>query len=160
MFTRPITIRQAIATDVPFLQAMIWQALLASPNFLAYRGVETIQQAEEQYWSNWTVHSDPAFVAVDVTGQKLGAIVLKPNGRDGSIGGWWIGIGVEAGARGQGVGQLLMEQAIAFARENGANYVGLFVDPTNTRAIALYQRVGFVQIGEREQVIEMRINLH
>jgi len=43
-FTKPITIKRATAGDVPFLQAMIWQALLASPLFLAYHSVETIQQ--------------------------------------------------------------------------------------------------------------------
>ncbi len=139
---------------------MIWQALLASPTFLAHRGVETIRQVEEQYWGSWTELGDPAFVALDATGQKLGAIVLKPNDRHEPISGWWIGIGVEAGVRGRGVGQQLIEQAIAFARENGANHVSLLVDPTNTRAIALYQRVGFVQVGELDQVIEMRINSH
>jgi len=47
----------------------------------------------------------------------------------------------------------------SFAREKGARYVNLFVDPTNRRAIALYHRVGFVEVDERDQVIEMRINL-
>src|SRR5262249_31110194 len=146
MFTRPITIRRATTADVPFLQAMIWQALLASPNVLAHHGLETIQQSEERYWSSWTEQSDPAFVAVDATGQRLGAIVLKPNDTNEPVSGWQFGIGVEGQVRGQGVGQQLIERVIALAREKGAGHVNLLVDPSNTRAIALYQRMGFVQV--------------
>jgi ribosomal protein S18 acetylase RimI-like enzyme len=102
---------------------------------------------------------DPAFVALDVSGKKLGAITLKPNGEDEPVQGWRIGIAVEPQARGHRVGQHLLERAIAFAREKGAHYVNLFVDPTNRRAIALYHRVGFVEVDERDQLIEMRINL-
>ena len=160
MLTNPITIRHATTTDIPFLQAMIWQAMLASPTFLAHHGIETIQQAEEQYWSNWTEYGNPAFVAIDATGQKVGAITLKPNDTHEPISGWRIGIGVEAQVRGQGIGQRLIERVIAFAREQGTSYINLRVDPTNTRALALYQRTGFVRVGERDdQVIEMRIDL-
>jgi len=155
-----MTVRRAIDADVPFLQAMIWQALLASPIFLAHYGIETVRQAEEQYWNSWTEDSDPAFVALDATGYKLGAITLKPHERDEPISGWRIGIGVEARMRGQGVGQRLIEQAMTFARGNGASSINLLVDPTNTRAISLYQRIGFVQTGERDEMIEMQINLH
>ena len=155
----PITIKEATAEDIPFLQAMIWQAMLASPTFVAHYGVETLQHLEEEYWRNWEAHPDPAFVALDATGQKLGAITVKPNGADEPVQGWRIGIAVAAHARGQGLGQRLLERAIAFAREKGADYVNLFVDPANTRAIALYRRMGFVEAGERDQVIEMRIDL-
>ncbi|MDQ2715085.1 MAG: hypothetical protein M3Z08_09275 [Chloroflexota bacterium] len=47
---------------------------------------------------------------------------------------------------------ILLFQGYAF-------YVNLFVDPTNTRAIALYRRVGFIESGEQDQMLEMRIDL-
>ncbi len=159
MVTEPILIKEATAEDIPFLQAMIWEAMFASPIFVAHYGVETLQHLEEEYWSRWEEQPDPAFVALDVSGQKLGAITLKPNREDESVQGWRIGIAVEPQARGHQVGRRLLEQAIAFGWEKGAHYVNLFVDPTNRRAIALYHRVGFVEVGERDQVIEMRINL-
>jgi ribosomal protein S18 acetylase RimI-like enzyme len=159
MITEPLLIKEATTEDVPFLQAMIWEAMLASPIFVAHYGVETLQHLEEEYWSRWQEQPDPAFVAVDARGQKLGAITLKPNGEDEPVQGWRIGIAVEPQARGHRVGQHLLERAIAFAREKGARYVNLFVDPTNRRAIALYHRVGFVEVDERDQLIEMRINL-
>jgi ribosomal protein S18 acetylase RimI-like enzyme len=159
MVTQPILIKEATVEDVPFLKAMIWEAILASPIFVAHHGVEILQQMEKEYWSRWEEQPDPAFVAIDASGQKVGAITVKPNGEDEPIQGWRIGIAVVAQARGHGVGRHLLERAIAFARDKEAHYINLFVDPTNRRAIALYQRVGFVEIDERDQIIEMRINL-
>ena len=159
MLTGPITVREATAEDIPFMRAMIWEAILASPNFLTLHGVENMQQHEEHYWNRWTEHPDPAFVALDVSGRKLGAITVKPNDQDEPVSGWRIGIGVEAEVRGQGVGQRLLERAMAFAGGKEAAYVNLFVDPTNTAAIALYRRVGFVEVGEEDTLVEMRIIL-
>ncbi len=42
---------------------------------------------------------------------------------------------------------------------SGAAYVNCLVDPTNTRAIALYQGTGFIAAGMRDALIEMRINV-
>ena len=159
MLSEPITVRQATVEDIPFLRIMIWDAILASPAQLARYGLETMQQLENQYWSNWakSMSPDPSFVAVDASGRKLGAITVKPNDTNNPVQGWRIGIGVDKSARGYGVGKLLMERAIAFAREQKALYVTLFVDPTNASAIRLYQRVGFIEVGEKYGLIEMRI---
>ena len=157
MLAEPITVREATTEDIPFLRAMIWEAILASPAVIAQPGLETMHQLEEHYWSEWTKHPDPAFVAIDATRRKLGAITIKPNDTDQSVSGWRIGIGVEADARGHRVGQCLLERAIAFARSKGAVYVNLLVDPTNRSAIALYRRTGFVEAGEHDYLLEMRI---
>jgi len=117
MGREPIIIRESTAEDIPFLQAMIWEAILASLT----HGVEAFQQREEQYWRRWKDYPDPAFIALDTTGQKLGAINMRPNGTDEPGHGWRIGIAVKAQARGQGIGQRLIERAIAFAREKGAS---------------------------------------
>src|SRR5205085_6781737 len=98
-------------------------------------------------------------VALNAIGDKLGAITLKPNDTDEPVSGWRVGIGVDVHARGQGVGYHLMKRAIAFAREKSAKYINLFVDPVNVQAIALYRRVGFVEIAEKDQLIEMHIDL-
>jgi GNAT superfamily N-acetyltransferase len=156
----PITVRKATAEDIPFMQAMIWEAILASPTFVAQHGAETLQQYEKHYWSRWAERPDPAFVALDAIGHKLGALTLKPNDTDEPISGWRLGIGVDVHARGQGVGYHLMEQAITFAREKSAQYINLFVDPMNIQAIALYRRVGFVEIAEKDFLIEMRMDLN
>ena len=136
----------------------IWEALLASPDFLSHLGVEAVQRHEEQYWSGWTAHSDPAFIALDGNGRKLGAILLKPSDPGQPAAGWRLSMGLEADVRGQGIGQRLIERVVEFARADGKRYVNLLVDPTNIRAIALYRRRGFVDVGMHDNVIEMRLS--
>ncbi len=154
-----VILREATVDDIPFLRGMIWEAILASPTLLNQLGVAAVQQHEERYWNEWPQHPDPAFVALDTNGHLLGALLLQPNETSTPVQGWRMGIGVEAEVRGQGVGRHLVERAIEFARTVGAAYLNLFVDPTNTRAIALYQHTGFVATGTRDALIEMRINL-
>jgi ribosomal protein S18 acetylase RimI-like enzyme len=45
--------------------------------------------------------------------------------------------------RGHGLGRALMERAIAFARDNGADYMDLGTGETDTAARALYESLGF-----------------
>src|SRR5271165_4412740 len=116
MLSEPITVRQATIEDIPFLRAMIREALLASPTFLTHQDEAALQAAEEQGWQQWREHPSPAFVAIDATGRKLGAITLRTP-ESATVPGWQIGIGVEADARGHGIGQRLVEQAISYARE-------------------------------------------
>jgi hypothetical protein len=48
MTSKPITIREATTEDIAFLQAMIWEVILASLILLAHSGVEALQQMEDQ----------------------------------------------------------------------------------------------------------------
>jgi len=58
-----------------------------------------------------------------------------------------LGMLVEEGWRGRGIGTRLMEAGIAWARVNGAHKVTLTVWPHNRSAIALYRKFGFVEEG-------------
>jgi ribosomal protein S18 acetylase RimI-like enzyme len=150
-------IREAEPNDVTFLRKMMWEAITASPALIKRLGMETIQQREVGYWQGWSEQPDPAFIAVDANGQDIGAIVLQPD--DGLQRAWRIGIGVASESRGQGVGKRLIERAIAFAKTDGVASVTLSVDPGNTRAMALYEKMGFVRTGSRNSMIEMRFDL-
>jgi ribosomal protein S18 acetylase RimI-like enzyme len=86
--------------------------------------------------------------------------MLRPNETEEPVRSWLLfAIAVEANARSQGVRRCLIEHVIAFAKTTEAEYVNLLVDPTNPRALALYQRLGFVERGEKDQVIEMRLHI-
>lgn len=56
---------------------------------------------------------------------------------------------VDAQRRGQGHGRRLLNRLIDVARWHRAERVFLEVRPSNTRAIALYHRAGFCEIGNR-----------
>lgn len=54
---------------------------------------------------------------------------------------------VAPGWRGRGIGTRLVKEGIGWARENGAERIGLDVFPDNAAAIALYEKLGFRRIG-------------
>ncbi len=49
--------------------------------------------------------------------------------------------------RGKGLGTQAIKQALAECRQAGANTVRLEVTPTNARALKLYERLGFKNLG-------------
>jgi len=58
-----------------------------------------------------------------------------------------LGMIVEQGWRGQGIGTQLLEAGISWGSEHGAHKVTLTVWPHNRSAIALYRKFGFVEEG-------------
>jgi [ribosomal protein S18]-alanine N-acetyltransferase len=58
-------------------------------------------------------------------------------------------IAVEAASRGKGVGRALLRENVRQASNVGARAMFLEVDKDNAPALALYERLGFVQVGER-----------
>jgi [ribosomal protein S18]-alanine N-acetyltransferase len=152
----PITIREATAADVAFLQAMLWEAILASPSLIRAMGLEQLQEVEDQYWGSWANKQDPAFIAVDADGKSVGMILLKRN-LDEAVASWRLGIAVAPERRGQGIGRLLLRAAATFVRARAGTYLNLLVDPENAPAMALYRQEGFQEMGEVNHLIEMRI---
>ena len=61
-----------------------------------------------------------------------------------------LNISVRRDLHGHGVGRMQLDKAVAVARENGMQSVLLEVRPSNHRALAVYQRYGFAQIGQRK----------
>jgi ribosomal-protein-alanine N-acetyltransferase len=52
--------------------------------------------------------------------------------------------------QGQGLGRFLLNQSVACSRGLGMESMLLEVRPSNTRALELYERYGFEQIGRRK----------
>jgi RimJ/RimL family protein N-acetyltransferase len=65
--------------------------------------------------------------------------------------GWRLGMGVLPAVRGRGVGRRLAEAAIAAAKAQGAERIELEVFASNTRAIALYEKLGFLREGVKRR---------
>ena len=61
-----------------------------------------------------------------------------------------LDVAVAGERQGTGLGRYLLDTLCARAREMGAESVLLEVRPSNERALAVYQRYGFAEIGRRK----------
>lgn len=82
-----------------------------------------------------SVHSAMALL----DGAAVGSNYLSTYDDVGGVG----PITVDPGVQGDGIGRQLMEDILAFARNNGIEQVRLMQDSFNMRSLALYSRLGF-----------------
>jgi ribosomal-protein-alanine N-acetyltransferase len=61
-----------------------------------------------------------------------------------------LNISVRRDLHGRGIGRMQLDKVVALAKEKGMKSVLLEVRPSNPRALAIYLRYGFVQIGRRK----------
>lgn len=61
-----------------------------------------------------------------------------------------LNISVRRDLHGKGIGRMQLDKVADVAREKGMHSILLEVRPSNVRALAVYQRYGFVQIGVRK----------
>lgn len=95
----------------------------------------------QEIFENYTV-----FIAAS-GGKTIGYAALSIVFEDAEI----INIAVEQKLRGRGTGGALISALIDESRNKGAKRILLEVESTNSAALKLYQRFGFVQISKREK---------
>jgi len=88
-------------------------------------------------------------LAAEINGLLVGLAWAKEDGDDPAIVNLFQ-MWVAPEARGQGVAGALLGEALRWARERGAQAMQLGVTCTNTSAVRLYERAGFVEAGVRE----------
>lgn len=107
-----------------------------------------------------------AWVLRDPAGQLLGYFLVMPMVEEAHL----LNVAVAPEWQGQGLGRFLLNQSVACSRGLGLESMLLEVRPSNERALDLYRRYGFEQIGrrkgyypaggmEREDAIVMRYTL-
>ena len=90
------------------------------------------------------MESVPVNLLADWDGVPVGMVSLTAvEGQDAEIISMWIA----PKARGQGVGDALIRAVLGHARAEGALSVALDVTAGNERAIQLYTRAGFIDVG-------------
>ena len=96
----------------------------------------------------WFADNMDTFVAVDNSGKIVGSYYVKPNqpglGSHIANGGYMV----HSEEKGKGIGRLLCQHSIDFAREKG--YLGMqfnMVISTNASAVKLWKSFGFSIIG-------------
>jgi len=76
----------------------------------------------------------------------LGFILVRNVGGEAEV----LTIAVAAARRGRGYGRQILEEALRRLYRDRAREVFLEVDENNPPALALYRRLGFVQVGRRK----------
>ncbi|MEC5216222.1 ribosomal-protein-alanine N-acetyltransferase [Actimicrobium sp. GrIS 1.19] len=106
------------------------------------------------------------WVLRDADGALLGYFLLMLSVDEAHL----LNISVRGDLHGHGLGRYLLAKVIDVANENILSSVLLEVRPTNRRALAVYERFGFIRIGvrkkyypaaagQREDAIVMRFSL-
>lgn len=91
------------------------------------------------------------FLVAESDGHVVGNLGLWPDANPASAHVAWIGMSVAAGWRGVGAGGALLEAALSWATVAGFRRAVLGVFPENGRAMAFYERHGFVREGLRRE---------
>jgi putative acetyltransferase len=141
-----LTIRSAAKADA----AALWDAerrTAATPGLLVARpGEIPVALFEEKIEA---LATGGRYVVAEQDGQPVGHALLEPLGSLAAISHvFTLTIVVHPGRLGQGIGTALLGDLLAWARRDPrVTKVELRVRSTNTRAIALYTKLGFVEEG-------------
>ena len=98
-----------------------------------------------------------AVLVADMDGQVIGVQVVdlfsaaSQSMRHVATVGTWIA----HASRARGIGRLLFERSVAFARLNGYQKIVIQVLATNDRALRFYRRLGFSDIGTARRHVEL-----
>jgi RimJ/RimL family protein N-acetyltransferase len=101
-----------------------------------------------------------AIFVAEVAAQLAGWVTMRGSDRKRLCHQCVLGISVDRSQRGRGVGRALMTAAIAWARGQRLDRIELRVMPRHAKAIALYERMGFIKEGTVRGGIRIGDALH
>jgi ribosomal protein S18 acetylase RimI-like enzyme len=108
-----------------------------------------------RYLDGWGRRGDAGVVAIDGSGRRVGAAWYRLFTHDEHGFGFVdehtpeVSLAVRRSARGHRLGETLMRALIANAHEQGHDGLSLSVEEDNHRALAIYTRLGFRQVGRQ-----------
>jgi ribosomal protein S18 acetylase RimI-like enzyme len=142
MMTMTITIRAATDADRPAVLAIVAPVLAAGETYAIARDLDST--GVEAYWF---APSHEVFIA-EIDGVLVGTYYLMANQAGGGAHVANCGYLTASTAQGKGVARAMCEHSLARARERGFRAMQFnHVVSTNTRAVALWQTLGFQIVG-------------
>lgn len=109
---------------------------------------------ERRYLRTIERHPDAAVFVAEDEGRIVGRLSLSRDPHPASRHVADLGLMVAESHRRQGVGTMLLEQAVAWARSSAIVKLELHVFPWNEPALGLYESFGFVREGYRREHYE------
>jgi putative acetyltransferase len=142
-----VIVRSATESDAPGIAAAEWSTA-ATPGLLVQRPGEIPVAAFATKIAELSRLG--SYWVAEETGALVGHAYLEPMRMAGNAHVFILGIVVHPGRTGRGVGTALMEHLLGWARARPElRKVELNVRATNARAVALYEKHGFVEEGRR-----------
>jgi GNAT superfamily N-acetyltransferase len=159
-----VEIREATSGDEPFLRTMLYEAARWNTDW----PVEPIEEVianpvTARYIESWGRPGDVGTIAMEAD-EPIGAAWYRRFPADAPGYGFVdeqtpeLSIAVARRHRRKGVGTALLRSLIERARADGVRALSLSVAPHNQSRM-LYQREGFVKVGESEGSWTMRLDL-
>jgi ribosomal protein S18 acetylase RimI-like enzyme len=108
--------------------------------------IDNFDELYEKLWTAFSQKQGNAFyVAEDFNGEIVGELWVGINKSDlfGEDIAWIYDITVKTGYQGRGIGTVLMEKTVEHAHMKGLKEIGLMVNARNTKAVELYEKMGF-----------------
>lgn len=126
----------------------------SSPNHLGFTGAteETIDEiGSEEFLKKRLSNPDISIYVVKDNDRILGFASTRNINRDAVE---LSGIIVLESATGRGFGTRLIEEAVSGARKGGFRRMVVKTEVANERAIGLYKKMGFAEVGETRENVE------
>ncbi len=150
-----ILLREAQQTDIPFLRAMLYEAVFwrAGANKPAFEQGLAYPEVSKAL-ANWGKREGDTAVVAAVNSMPIGAAWYRFWTDDNFTRGYVdemtpiLVIGVHHNYRHQGVGTKMIEWLIAYASKHAIQRISLMVSKDNY-AINLYRQRGFVEYADR-----------
>jgi ribosomal protein S18 acetylase RimI-like enzyme len=136
-----IRIREAAADDADAIWAILEPVIRAGETYTLDRDL-----TREAALATWTGPDRETIVAVDDAGQVIGTYYLRANQTGG--GAHVANCGYMSGQR--GIGRMMAEDSLQRARSRGFAAMQFnFVVASNSAAVALWQSLGFAEVGRQ-----------
>lgn len=157
-----VTIRQAIPSDAEAVLAYIHQ-IAGETTFLTMTPGELQMTPEQEaaYFQECIDTENKVFLLAVVDDTVMGACSFAGGRRQRTQHAGEFGMSVRKSDWGQGIGRLLVETLLRWARSTTVvRKVNLRVRTDNPRAIALYERCGFVLEGTQRHEMHVGDEFH
>ncbi|HXF97202.1 MAG TPA: GNAT family N-acetyltransferase [Gaiellaceae bacterium] len=149
-----IRVRRAEPKDAPALVALAEAVAREEGRWILASDSWRSLGEERRYLRGVRRHPDAAVFVAEVDGVVVGRLSLARDPHPASRHVADLGLMVDAAHRRRGIGRLLLETAVDWARASGIRKLELHVFPWNVPALRLYESFGFRREGYRRRHYE------